>query len=298
MNYLIVLVCAIWGSNWVFMKLSGQFFPPVMFSALRFGTASLVLLGIIWYKKTPLPKREDWKWYVLCGLLQTTYIYLVTQIALMYNSAAITSVISFTMPFWFLILGHFFLNDRITPPKFIGLVVGIIGLFFVMDINPWHMTWTGVQLWTEFLVLTGAAAWATTSLITKKYLIKNDQLQFTTWQMISGTLGLFLYSLIFEKGQAISWNAISVICILYSGVLASAVAYLLWSIVLTKGDPVKASVSVLLVPVIGSLCSWLFLGETLKIISVIGIVLVATGIGVVNMKLMNWAPENTSTMTK
>jgi O-acetylserine/cysteine efflux transporter len=284
MNILILLVCAIWGSNWVFMKLSGHYFPPVMFSALRFVIASFVLLGIVWYKRTPLPKKQDWKWYAICGLLQTTYPFLAGQIALQYNNASITSVLSFTMPFWLLILGHFILNDRITLPKLIGLMVGFIGLFLVMDINPWHMEWSGNKLLTELLVVTGAMAWAMANVILKKHLQKNDKLQFTTWQMVIGTLGLLFYSLWFEHGESITYNWAALSCLLYAGVISSAGGFLLWSYILSKGDAVKASVSLLLVPVIGSLCSWVFLGETLKPISILGIIFVAVGIGVVNMK--------------
>jgi O-acetylserine/cysteine efflux transporter len=298
MNILILLVCVIWGSNWVFMKLSGLYFPPVMFSALRFVIATFVLLGIVWYKRTPLPRKQDWKWYAICGLLQTTYPYLVGQIALEYNNAAITSVLSFTMPFWLLILGHFTLNDRITLPKLVGLIVGILGLFLVMDINPWHMEWSGNQLLTELLVVTGAVAWAMANVILKKHLQNNDKLQFTTWQMVIGTLGLLVYSLLFEHGEKITFNWVAISCLLYAGVLSSAIGFLLWSFVLSKGDAVKASVALLLVPVIGSLCCWIFLGETLKPIFILGIVCVAAGIGVVNMKFTSGSKDKISKQYK
>jgi O-acetylserine/cysteine efflux transporter len=191
------------------MKLSVYYFPPVMFSALRFVVASFVLMGIVWYKRVPLPRKQDWKWYAICGLLQTTYPFLVNQIALEYNNAAITSVLSFTMPFWLIILAHFILNDRITFPKIIGLVVGIVGLFLVMDINLWQMEWSGIKLLMEMLALTGAIAWAMANLILKKYLEQNDKLQFTAWQMLIGTLGLLLYTFVFEHGEKITFNWIA-----------------------------------------------------------------------------------------
>lgn len=284
MNLLIILLCTIWGSNWVFMKLSGAYFPPVMFSALRFVLATIILLLIVWHKRIPLPRREDWKFYGACGLLQTTFPYLLNQIALEYDDTSIICVLSFTMPFWLLILGHFFLNDRITLPKVAGLTVGIFGLFLVMDINPWQMEWTGIKLFVEILILLGAVGWAGSNVIIKKYLEEHDKLQFTTWQMVIGTIGLLLYAIVFEHGQPITLNWVAVLCLLYAGVLSSAIGFLLWSYILAKGEAVKASVSLLLVPVIGSLCSWIFLDESLTSTSVVGIICVAAGIGIVNMK--------------
>jgi len=284
MNLLILLLCFFWGSNWVAMKLSVGYFPPVMFSGFRFMLSSLVLIAIVLYKRIPLPRKEDWKWYALCGLLQTTAPFIANQLALQHMDAGITSVLTFTMPFWLLIMGHFMLRERITAPKLIGLLIGFAGLLMVMDIRVGDMDWTGITLIMELVALSGAIAWAMANVIIKKHVKQNDMMQFTTWQMIIGTAAIWVYSLIFEWGQPITWGWAAVACLLYAGVLASALGFLLWTYILSKGEAVKASVSLLLVPVIGTLCGWAFLGETLKPISMIGIIFVAAGIGIVNMK--------------
>jgi len=284
MNIIILLLCFIWGSNWVAMKVSVDLFPPVMFSALRFVMASFVLMAIVWYKRIPLPRKEDWKWYALCGLLQTTLPFVTNQLALQYNGAGITSVMAFTMPFWLLILVHFMLNERITLPKLLGLGIGFVGLIMVMDINLLEMNWTGITLIMNLVALSGAMAWAMANAVVKKYLAQHDMLQLTAWQMVIGTMGLLFYSLVFEQGQSITWNLTALACLLYSGVLASAIGFLIWTYILSKGAHMKASVSLLFVPVIGSLCGWLFLDEILKPISIVGIIFVAAGIGIVNMK--------------
>jgi len=255
-----------------------------MFSALRFLVASVVLMGIVWYRRIPLPGKQDWKWYAICGMLQTAYPFLVNQIALQHNNAAVTSVLSFTMPFWLIVMGHFVLNDRIQLPKMIGLIVGIVGLFMVMDIDPDQLGWSGITLLMELLVITGAIAWAASNVILKKRLEQNDKLQFTAWQMVFGTIALWLYTFLFEQGEKITFDWVALSCLLYAGVLSSAIGFLLWSFILAKGNAMKASVSLLLVPVIGSICSWIFLGEALSGISIIGIIFVAAGIGVVNMR--------------
>lgn len=266
------------------MKTALDFFPPVMFSAVRFFLGSFILFIICFYKKIPLPKKEDWKWYAICGLLQTAYVFTINQQALLYIDAGVSSLLSFTMPFWFAFLAHFFIGERLTTIKSIALVIGIIGLFFVLEINPLQMEWSGVALIAQLFVLSGSIAWAVSNIIVKKVLQNHDKLQFTTYQMIIGATALLIYSLIFEQGQSIEWSWMAIICVLFAGGIASAFAFVLWFYLLSRGEGGKASISLLLVPVIGVISGWLFLDETLHPSSIIGMILVVSGIGLVNIQ--------------
>ncbi|NEU29556.1 DMT family transporter [bacterium LRH843] len=287
MIWLMILLCVIWGFNWIVMKSAVDYFPPVMFSVLRFTLGSLILLAICYYKKVPLPKKGDWKWYAICGLLQTAYVFTINQQALLYLDAGLTSLIGFTMPFWFAILAHFFVGERLNSVKVTALVMGITGLFFVLEVNPLQFEWTGITLLAQLLVLSGSVAWAVSNIIVKKVLQKNDKLQFTTYQMLIGSAALFIYSLLFERGQTITWSMNSILLILFAGAVASAFAFVLWFYLLERGEGGKASLSLLLVPMIGIICGWLFLGETIHLVSIIGMVLIISGIGLVNVKQEN-----------
>lgn len=265
------------------MKTAVDYFPPVMFSAIRFSLGALVLLVLCYFRKIPLPQKGDWKWYALCGLLQTAYVFTVNQQALLYLDAGITSLISFTMPFWFAVLAHFLIGERLTVLKGTALIMGIIGLFFVLEVNPLQLEFEGVVLIAQLFVLTGSFAWAIANIIVKKVLQENNKLQFTTYQMAIGAVLLFIYSFLFEQGQAIQWTATAISSVLFAGIVASAFAFVLWFYLLEKGEGGKASISLLLVPVIGVLCGWLFLGETIHPVAIIGMVLIVSGIGLVNV---------------
>lgn len=266
------------------MKTAVDHFPPVMFSALRFSLGAFILLLICFYRKIPLPQKGDWKWYALCGLLQTAYVFTINQQVLLFADAGITSLLSFTMPLWFAILAHFMLDERLTVLKSTALTMGVVGLFFVMEINPLHLDLTGIQLLGQLLILSGAIAWAFANIIVKKILQNHDKLQFTAYQMAIGAAILFAYTLTFERGQSITWNVQAVSGLLFAGVIASAFAFLLWFYLLERGEGGKASMSLLLVPVVGVICGWLILGESLHFVSIIGMVLIVSGIGLVNVQ--------------
>lgn len=276
MKGLMVFLCLIWGFNFVIMKMGNDVFPPVLFAAYRFLLGFIVLLGVAFFKKTPLPEKKHLKWYILCGLLQTTYFNIAIQVSLNYISAGLTSVLTYSMPLFLSILAHYFIpGEKLNFSKTIGILLGIMGLFLAMDIH------LGANIWAPVLALSSAVTWALSSLIIKKKLQGCDNVQFTTWQMGIGAVGLLLYSVCFENGAS-NWSLMAVLYLLYSGVLASALAFVIWSYVLSKTEASKASISLLTVPVVGTLSGFLFLNEELNLITIIGIALVLTGIWIVN----------------
>lgn len=285
MNGLIILLCVIWGFNWVVMDIGGQYFPPMMFSALRFLVGSLVIFLVIWFKRIPLPKKEDWKWYGICGILQIAYVYTVSQYALHYIDTGLACVLNFTMPLWLTLISPFFIpGERLTKVKLSGVFIGIIGLVMVMEINFSQLEGNGMKLLMELLLLLGAVAWAICNIIIKKVLHSHDKIQFTGYQMLIGAILLLMGTLAFEGGEPVIWSTEGVIAVLFAGVVASSLAYVLWFYILIRIDATKASISLLLVPVVGVFSSSLVFQTQLSWSVLIGIVLILSGIGIVNMK--------------
>jgi drug/metabolite transporter (DMT)-like permease len=118
-------------------------------------------------------------------------------------------------------MAHYFIpGEKLTVSKIIGISIGIVGLFLAMDIQ------FGGNIWAPILALSSAVTWALSSLIFKKKLQGCDTVQFTTWQMGAGAIGLFMYSISFEHGQS-HWSLMAVVYLLYSGILASALAFVI-----------------------------------------------------------------------
>jgi O-acetylserine/cysteine efflux transporter len=276
MNGLILSLCIIWGFNFVIMKLGNGVFPPVLFAGLRFLVGSIVLFGVAFLKKVVIPNKRDLKWYLICGILQTTYFNLAIQISLNYISAGLTAVLTYSMPLFLSVFAHYFIpGERLTTRKMIGILSGTLGLFLAMNIH------FGGGVWAAILALTSGLSWAISNVIIKRKLQNCNQIQFTTWQMAIGTVGLFLYSFCFEHGQS-HWGLLPIVYILFAGIFPSALAFLLWSYILSKAEASKASMSLLLVPVVGALSGYLFLGQVLSPVTIIGILFVLLGIWFVN----------------
>lgn len=275
-NGLIVILCLIWGFNFVIMKLANELFSPALFITYRFFIGAAILLCIGYFKKISLPSRQELKWYSICGLLQTACLNIAIQVALNYIDAGLTSVLVYSMPLFVAIMAHFWIpGERLTVRKMIGIAIGIIGLFLAVNIRQME------NYWAMLLVLAGAFSWALSNIIVKVKLKDCDNLQFTTCQMTVGASGLCLYSVCFES-TAVQWNMLGVLYLLFAGVFASAFAFSLWSYILSKIEAGKAAVSLLLVPVIGVIAGCVFLNESLSLRAWFGILFVFAGVWLVH----------------
>ena len=272
----LLLIYAIWGFNWVVMKEATLFFPPVLFVSYRFALGAIILLAVNVWLKLPLPPRRYWKWIALTGLLQIACNNAAMQIGIKDLSAGLVAVLNYSMPVWVAILAHFFLNERLTRRKALGVAVSMVGLVILMHIDSLgNMT-------SLFITLGGSVAWAVANIVLKYQNSKLkgkdcNMIQYTAWQMTFGAILLFIYTAIMEPGQVI-WTPLAAACLAFNGILASALGFFLWNFVLTRMEASKASIAVLGVPAVGVVCGIIFLGETMYISTAVGMVLILAGI--------------------
>ena len=246
MNTPLILLCIIWGLNWVVMKQANQFFPPVIFVTYRFILGSAVLLIMTYLMKVPIPQRKYWQWIILSGVLQIGFSNVAVQIGMQFLGAGFSAVLTYSMPLWVTIMAHFLLGEKLTKRKVVGVILSIFGLVTLLNIS------SGGVWWAIFLTLAGAVAWAFSSILVKLKLQDCNMLQYTTWQMVVGAIVLSTYTALFEHGS-VQWGWLAFGCLLYNGLLASALAFFLWSYILAHTEAGKASISVLAVPIIGVL---------------------------------------------
>lgn len=275
----ILLIYAIWGFNWVVMKTANLYFPPITFSCYRFTLASFVMIGVCLWRKFSIPPRRYWRGIAITGLLQVSISVGAIQTCLETVSAGLAAVIDYTMPMWVAIMAHFFLGEKLTVRKFGGIGISIVGLCIVMSSS---LSGDFMGIIFGFIA---AISWAMAGVIVKyqdrKYKSKDcNMVQYTTGQMIVGALGLWVYSLFFEKGFS-QWTVISVGTIVYNAILASAVAFFLWNYLLTRIEAGIAAVAILGVPAVGVIFSTIFLGEPLTPLSASGMVLTLLGIVII-----------------
>lgn len=274
---LIILITVIWGYGWVIMKASLHYMGPFTFTAFRFSVGSLTLLLIVWLMKLGLPPKEYWKHLVIVGLLQTAAVFLLVMYALRFVDAGKSSVLLYSMPMWSSLLAVKYLGEKLTPKKTVGLFTGMVGLLTILG---WDI-WMGQSLQLvvgEILIITAAIAWAIANVYYRLHLQPLPKLQSSAFQMTFGTIGILIAASLMEFQEPVDLNVQSIYYILFIGILASALCFTVWYLILSLIDMVTATLATLLVPVFGLLFSGLLLGEEITINVLLGTCFILCGI--------------------
>ncbi|WP_163970634.1 DMT family transporter [Oceanobacillus halotolerans] len=274
---LILLITVIWGYSWVLMKESLFYMGPFTFSAFRFGTGALTLFVILIMMRAPLPPKDQWKHLIMIGILQTSIVFLLTMYGLRFVDAGKSSVLLYSMPIFSSMFAARFLQEKLTKQKAVGLGIGLFGLITILG---WDVliVQDPLVIFGEGLIIIGAISWGVSNVYYRKNIKGLSQLQVTAYQMMFGTIGIILAALAMEAGDPVILNGHSMYIVLFTGVLASALCFTGWFILLSAVDMVTATISTLLVPVFGVLFSTILLGETLTIGIIIGSLFILAGI--------------------
>jgi drug/metabolite transporter (DMT)-like permease len=272
---LLLFIVVTWGYSWVLMKIGLRFADPFAFAALRCAVGSLAMIPLL--KGIPWPKREKWRDYLAVGLFQTTAMFGFMLCGMKFVNAGKTSVLLYTMPLWTSLLAHFYLKEKLSVSRWLGVISGGAGVLCILGWDT-LMNQSIQVLFGEFLIIIGAVSWAIANIWIKKRMVNENTFMVNALQMITGTIGLTL--LAFPTGGLwhVKWTWVSASIILFTGIIASAVDFTIWFYLLKKLDTHTATFSLMLVPVFGLLFDWLQLGKTLDTGIIIGAVLILAGI--------------------
>ena len=263
----------IWAYSWVVMKQAMAYAGPLDFAALRYLLgAGVLFVALLLSGKSlrPPPLLPT----TLIGLFQTAAFQGLEQWALIGGGAGHVALLAYTMPFWAVLLAWWLLGDRPTVRHWLGLTLAAVGLLCIIE--PWH---TMGSLLSTALAIAGGATWAAGTVLSKRMFQHHspELLNLTAWQMLIGALVLGGVALAVPQ-RTMVWNWPFIAALTYSVVLASSLAWWLWTIVLQRLSTTVASVSSLGVPVTSVLLAWLILSERPSAMELFGILLVLLGL--------------------
>ena len=251
----LALLALIWGYNWVVMKVGLEYAQPFTFSALRTSLGALGLFAVLVVMRRPL-RPPPLGHTIVIGLLQTTGFVGLLMWALESSGAGRTSVLTYTMPFWLLLLAWAFLGERVRGVQWLAVALALAGL--VLVIEPWHLR----GAFGSALAVAAGFCWAASAVVVKRLQQRCDVdvLSLTTWQMLFGSLPLVLIAALTWQGGP-EWTATFVWALAYNVVLANALAWFLWLFGLRRLSAGAAGIATLATPVIGVTAAWIQLGE-------------------------------------
>lgn len=278
----LLLLSVIWGYNWVVMKLALAFIGPFQFGAIRNFFGSMILFLVLLLLKKPL-KPVQVPMTILLGILQTTGFTGLIIWALVEGGAGKVAVLTFTMPFWVMLMAWPLLSEKIRGLQWLAVVMSVAGLCGIIE--PWNFHG---KLLSNVLAVSAGVSWGLSVILAKKLHKRApglDVLSFTAWQMLFGSLPLIVLALIVPAPPAV-WSPTLISATLFNIVLANSVGWWLWLYALNRLPAGVASMNSLLIPVIAVVAAWIQLGETPSLSEGIGMILIACALATISILAM------------
>src|ERR1700674_5111007 len=125
-----LILCCIWGSTWLFIKIGLNDLPPLSFVAIRFMVATAILGVIVAIRRLDPPRSKgDWLMLAGSGVLAFSVNYGLIFWGEQYISSGLAALLQATLPAFGLVIAHFYLPDeQMTPIKIFGVVMGVAGV--------------------------------------------------------------------------------------------------------------------------------------------------------------------------
>ena len=270
----------IWGVNFSVIKVALTEFEPLAFNAFRFVLASLTLF--IFLRLTgavPFPERRHWGRIVVLGMLANVAYQLLFIYGVDRTLAGNAGLMLATTPVWTLILASVSGSEHHGIPVWGGVLATLGGMVLVVLGGEGGSGLGNGLLMGDLLLVLAAITWAAYTVGTQHLTREYGALAVTSWTLWVGTIGLValgsrsLRSMDFGAISGVGWLGV-----VYSGVLAIAVAYLIWNHGLEHiGGPRTAAFSNL-VPVVALITAALWLGEDTSPKQIAGAVIIIAGV--------------------
>jgi drug/metabolite transporter (DMT)-like permease len=273
------LVCLIWGSTWLAIKVGLVGVPPFLGAGLRFVVAALLVGLVLAARRQPIRlTRADRICILSLGLLVFWINYAAVYWAEMRISSGLTAVLFSTMPLTTALLSRFWMrSETLSGRKIAGILIGVAGTALLFAPNER----VGLQQALGMIAALGASLCSAISLVVlKRHGGQSDPFVLNGFGMGIGAVCLLAMSAVLEQSAAVVWSWSNVLALFYLAVLGSVVAFWIYYRLIKAMDATRVSLTTLIIPIVALVLGHLLLGETVTPLTVAGIATVLAGVAV------------------
>ena len=281
----LTLGCFAWGTSYLWIKIGLAEIKPFMLVALRvtFGTLGIWILVIVF--NIPLPRsRIAIGSGALLGLTNMAIPFILISWSETYIDSGLAGILTATTPLFTIVIAHLYLgNDKITPPKLAGILIGFAGvvLLFSRDLNPHRLSG---NIWAQLAVIGACFSYAVSGVYTKRKLGDQHPITMSAISLTMTMLLMWILTPIVEGSltwpqRPLTWAATA-----WLGVIGTALAYPLLYFLIHTWGPTRTVLVSYVIPFVAVTLGVILLGEMLDFKLVLGGLLVVVGVGIVNWK--------------
>jgi drug/metabolite transporter (DMT)-like permease len=256
-----VALAAIWGASFLFTRWSMLGFGPVVTAALRVVIASAVLLPFMLLRGHRAEFAMHWKKVLLVGVINSAIPFVCIAFALQSISIGQSSVLNATVPLFGALIAWFWLGERPSGSRVVGLLIGFAGIALLASENASFDTNAlgSSSVWGIAASLLACLCYGIAASYTRRFLGGVPSLVSASGSQLGATIFLLPFCLWCWPAQAPSlqaWLAVSAL-----GVLCTGTAYILYFRLIAKAGPARALTVTFAIPVFAIAYGVILLGE-------------------------------------
>ncbi|SEV79913.1 DMT family transporter [Natrinema salifodinae] len=277
---LFLILATLWGSAFVAISAGLSYLPPVLFAALRYDVAGLLMLGYAAYAVDAWrpSDRAEWAQVAVGAVLLIAAYHALLFIGQLNTTAAAAAILVSLSPVLSTGFARLLVpSDALSPAGVVGVVVGLVGVGVIVQPDPANLL--AADSVAKGLVFCAAAAFALGSVLTRRIDAGLPIETMEAWSMLGGAAVMHLVSLaIGEPVEPSAWvhpEALGALAYLSLG--ASAVGFLIYFDLLDRLGAVEINMVSYVAPIVTAVVGWLYLDEVVDAATLIGFGLIAVG---------------------
>ena len=275
----------IWGGTFFLSEILLLELSPFQIVFHRVSIAALIMVLYLKIKGIALPKDgRTWAALAVMGLLNNAIPFSAIVFGQQYITGGMASILNSTTAFFGVMLSGLILKEEaITAPKFIGVIMGILGVAMIMGFDTLSsLSLTNIG---QILIMVSSISYAFAG-IWGKFQVKNLGVEVTaTGMLITSSVWMFILSTTVEGLPFEALSMRSALSILTFAILCTAVAYLLYFAILNQAGAANLTLVTIIIPPFALILDAVALGEMVSLQEILGFLVISMGLLVISGKL-------------
>ena len=273
---LLILLALIWASAFFNIKIATYSFGPITIAFLRVFFGAIPVLLLCYYKKIKIEAfSKDWYWFAMIGFINLVAPFFLIAYGVQSVQSNLAAILMSTTPLSSTVLGHFYTkNEKFNFIKTIGILIGFSGILYLFSDN---ILINENNFFSAILILLGSTCYVIGGVLTLKISKKKNE-NVTGSILVWAVLILIPIVSIVEQ----PWNVLprldSTISVIYLGLVSTGIAWLLRFRILVNNGLIFQSQVSYLIPIFGTILSYIFLKELITFKVLISLIAVSVGI--------------------
>jgi len=273
---LLILLALIWASAFFNIKIATYSFGPVTIAFLRVFFGAIPVLLLCYYKNIKIEAfSKDWHWFAMIGFINLVAPFFLIAYGIQSVQSNLAAILMSTTPLSSTVLGHFYTkNEKFNFIKTFGILIGFSGILYLFSDN---LLIDDNNFLSALLILLGSTCYVIGGVLTLKISKKKNE-------NVTGSILIWAVIILIPLASFIEqpWNVAprldSTISVIYLGLVSTGIAWLLRFRILVNNGLIFQSQVSYLIPIFGTILSYIFLKELITTKVLVSLIAVCIGI--------------------